>query len=392
MCRNPSPYRPLLLVAALAVACVPERIEPGPVAGGGASTVADPGASTGTKKPPAALVALAIAPEAPEVAAGAIVVFTASGTYDDGSIADLTAAATWTVDDARVGAFDRPGVFQTTGEGTTTITATIDDQPVSVTLIVAPPTLESVTFVDEAVVLDRGESLQLELVGHFSDGHEAPIVGAEFAASTASVQVDSNGLLTAVGAGAATVTATYEAHVASLVVEVQCSYPMDAADSIQEGRTLPNLSWSKVYDGSGADVGFDLVDPYCGAAGYEDAKAIIFVLSAGWCPYCPDYLRGVDANAEAIEANGGVIVYVELEDSSRRPADGDEALAHINRIIGAGRGLRLGDGDTLPTQAIGRARFVTSLPNQFVVRTSDMSVIATGQQSPRAILDLLGRL
>jgi hypothetical protein len=389
----------LFLVAVLA--CVPDPIQPS------SPVVRDPNAPSNpsnpsddpmdTKKPvdkPAVVTSLVITPAEVSLAAGESVTLTASATYDDDTIADVTADVTWGVSDGALGVFDAaPGMFRATAEGVATISATHPSASASIVVPITPPVLTSLrldTTAPSPVVLGKGETLQLEVVGVYGDGTEESLTDVvAYGATTTAVTVDARGLVTAVGLGPATVVATHESLEATLDLEVQCAYPPGAPTSIRNGQMVPNLSWSTVYDASGNEVEFDLESAYCGAPGFEGVKSIVFVIGAGWCPYCPDYMRNVNNRFADIEAAGGMVVYVEIEDSGRRPAGSDYALDHINDIIGAGPGLRVGDGDTNPSRAIGRASFVTSLPNQFVVRTSDMSVIDTGQTSMTNLLRLI---
>lgn len=390
------------LALVLLLACVPEAIEPT------GSVVRDPNAPrtpsndptdpNDTKKPverPAQLILLSITPAEVALAVGESVTFTASGTYDDGTLADLTQDVTWGVSDGALGVFDSaPGRFRATLEGVVTITASLPAADASIIVSITPPVLTSLridTTAPSPVVLGKGVTLQLTVTGVYGDGSEEALTDqVTYGATTTAVTVSSSGLVTAVGLGPAQVVATHEGLDATLDLEVQCAYPAGAPTSITNGRMVPNLSWGTVYDGSGNEVEFDLEAAYCGAPGYEGVKSIVFVIGAGWCPYCPDYMRSVDNRISDIEAAGGLVVYVEIEDSGRRAASSDYALSHINQIIGASApGLRVGDGDTTPARAIGRASFVTSLPNQFVVRTSDMTVIDTGQTSVANLLRVI---
>ena len=391
-----------VLAIGFAVACVPAPIDPA------SPVVRDPNAPVqpvdntmmqpdDTKKPidrPAVLTALTISPADPTLAVGDTVIFTAGGTYDDGTIADLTADVQWSVSDVALGAFETtPGVFRAIAEGSAMITATHPSASATTVVTLTPPVLQSLTLSTSATppyVMGKGDTLQLSVVGTYGDGSEQTLTDvATYLASTTAVTVDASGLVTAVGLGPASVVASFEGMEASLDVNVQCSYPAGSPTTIRNGQMVPNLSWSKVYDASGNEVEFDLEAAHCGAPGFEGTKSIVFVIGAGWCPYCPDYMRNVNSRIDQIKAKGGMVVYVEMEDSSRRPAGGDYALEHINQIIGSGEGLRVGDADTNPSRAIGRASFVTSLPNQFVVRTSDMTVIDTGQTNMSTLLNLI---
>jgi hypothetical protein len=80
----------------------------------------------------------------------------------------------------------------------------------------------------------------------------------------------------------------------------------------------------------------------------EDVSVIVFVLGAAWCGACSAYSMRLNAEAEAFEAAGGRIVYVELQDMNYEPTDSHFAYEHLSTLIGNGPGIRVGDLDTRP--------------------------------------------
>ena len=85
--------------------------------------------ATFTVTPPVALVSIAVTPTNPTIDAGAEQQFTATGTYNDNTILDLTSLATWTSSDASVAwidPFGLPGRAKGANGGSTTITATVN--------------------------------------------------------------------------------------------------------------------------------------------------------------------------------------------------------------------------------------------------------------------------
>jgi 6-phosphogluconolactonase (cycloisomerase 2 family) len=72
---------------------------------------------------PATLVSVAVTPAAPAVEVGTDIQFTATGTYADGTMKDLTDSAAWSSSNSSVASVNRKGVAQGTGAGTATIRA-----------------------------------------------------------------------------------------------------------------------------------------------------------------------------------------------------------------------------------------------------------------------------
>jgi len=72
---------------------------------------------------PPALVSLAVDPVLASVPAGATQQFHATGTYTDGSTADLTSSVIWSSSDPSVATVDANGLATGMGVGTATISA-----------------------------------------------------------------------------------------------------------------------------------------------------------------------------------------------------------------------------------------------------------------------------
>jgi len=73
--------------------------------------------------PPAVLVSIAITPATPSILQGATEPFTATGTYSDNSVLDLTASATWTSTNPAVATISPAGMATSVSIGSTTISA-----------------------------------------------------------------------------------------------------------------------------------------------------------------------------------------------------------------------------------------------------------------------------
>jgi len=142
---------------------------PDPVAGGAVIEVAD-----------LTLTTLTVTPAAKDTTVGSTVFFTATGTYDDGTVGDLTDDVAWTVDDttvAQVGnGLDDKGVVTVLGVGSTTVRASIDDGGVvsqaTAALTVGPScgsgNPDSVAIEPDPATVSVGASIQLQLIADYA--------------------------------------------------------------------------------------------------------------------------------------------------------------------------------------------------------------------------------
>lgn len=160
-----------------------------------------------------------------------------------------------------------------------------------------------------------------------------------------------------------------------------CPYPENNG-FIELGKIIPPLAWHDAYlpDGTFADL--DLHAFHC-APEYEGYSTAVFSVTAGWCPACPSQIEYLADLADELEAEGSLLVFVETQTADALPATHADANAFVESVVGpGGPGLRVGDGETLPeSMVIDSSRLITSYPAGFVVRRSDMMVIASQSQS-----------
>ena len=156
-----------------------------------------------------------------------------------------------------------------------------------------------------------------------------------------------------------------------------CDYPA-APMTITAGAVMPPLSWNSAFRGSdGVEVGFDLTDFHCDEAEWGMFTSVLFVVGTGWCPACPDYIQYVGEIAGTLQGSGMLVVFVEAEDANSVASTSEGAQEFINGLIGNAPSLRVGDGETNPAaRTIYNSPIITGFPSAFVVRRSDMQIIA----------------
>jgi hypothetical protein len=144
---------------------------------------------------------------------------------------------------------------------------------------------------------------------------------------------------------------------------------------------MPPLVWTGAYRENNQMIDFNLTEFHCQQGAWMGFETIHFIMGTGWCPYCPDYMRAAANQAAQIEMSNGLVVYAELENSSRRAETNTAANTYVNRLIGTQPGVRLGDGSSMPPRTLINAPLVDAFPTGFVVRRSDMKIIATQASS-----------
>ena len=200
--------------------------------------------------PPEPVVAsVTVSPPSMMIMVGGMFQFTAVAMTADGMVVD-DVDFNWMSDDTEVAMVDETGLVTAVAAGTAMITATGNDvtsMPATVTVEESAPVVASVEIVDAMpVMLETGETHQFMAVARTSDG---TMVGGVIIAWSSDdnevATVDSTGLVTAVGAGMADITAMTE-ETTSEPVTVTVAEPPPIVDrvsvspstaSIEEGET-----------------------------------------------------------------------------------------------------------------------------------------------------------
>lgn len=135
--------------------------------------------------------------------------FVATATYTDGSSSDLSSGVTWTSSSSSVASVNGSGLATTLASGTTTITATIGSFSDNSVLTVVPAHLISISVSPSSSSIAAGTTEQFSAVGNFDDGSTQLLTSLTWSSTATGVAtVDLNGLVTSVGTGTTTITAT----------------------------------------------------------------------------------------------------------------------------------------------------------------------------------------
>jgi len=161
----------------------------------------------------ASLVSIAITPANISLPLGVSANFTASGTYDDGSIQDLTTLVAWSSASTSVGTVDASGLFIGTGQGSTTISATLSSVTGSTIVKVGPPIVYSIAVTPLNPSIPWGSTQQFTAVGSLTDGSTQDITNSVTWSSSATSVAGISASGVAIGRGQGTTNITAQTNV-----------------------------------------------------------------------------------------------------------------------------------------------------------------------------------
>jgi uncharacterized protein YjdB len=221
------------------------------------------GLSVGKEK---TMIAIVVTPATAGMAVGASQQFTATGTYGDGSTADVTPSVTWTSSSPSIATITTAGMATAVAPGSSTMTATLSgiSGAATLTVSVAAKTLSSIAVTPATASIGVGATGQFTATGTYSDGSTAVVTStATWASSSAAVAtINAAGLATAVASGTTTIRATVSgvSGTAALAVTAVTAKTLvsiavtPAAMSIAAGATEQYTATATYSDGSIAVV------------------------------------------------------------------------------------------------------------------------------------------
>ena len=240
----------------------------------------------------ATVVGLSILPPVGMVGVGTTVAFTADATLSDGTHADVTATAMWSVGDPSLAVIDARGVATGNVAGKTIVSAAFGGQLGQATLVVTGATLTTLQIdpVDPSVGV--GVEVDFTATGLYSDGTRVDLTGQVMWASSAPtvLPLDGGGHAFSKSVGTSVVTATTGMLVAASTVTVTAASLKSISvtpvtSTLSPGGTQQLTAVGTFSDGSVVDVtdsvtwtvspaGVVSVSNAAGAAGVATALAV----------------------------------------------------------------------------------------------------------------------
>jgi uncharacterized protein YjdB len=212
------------------------------------------------------MTAIVVTPATASMAVGASQQFMATGSYSDGSTADVTASVTWTSSSLSVATITSAGMATAVAPGASTMTATLSgiSGAATLTVSVAAKTLTSIAVTPATASIGVSASGQFTATANYSDGSTAVVTStATWASSSAGVAtINAAGLATGVAAGTTTITATVSgvSGTASLTVTANTANTLTsiavtpAAPTIAVGLTQQFTATATYSNGTTANV------------------------------------------------------------------------------------------------------------------------------------------
>ncbi|HUN87207.1 MAG TPA: Ig-like domain-containing protein [Terriglobales bacterium] len=171
----------------------------------------------------ATVTSIAVTPVDPSVPLGTLQQFTATGTFSDGTIQDITGTVTWSTSKQSVMSITTSGLGTARNLGTSVITATFGSVSGSVTATVNAADLASLVIQPGDSTIAATTSLQFSAVGTFNDGstHDLTTQASWASSDTGVAKVGSgSGVAKGLAQGTTTITATVGSSSASITLTV----------------------------------------------------------------------------------------------------------------------------------------------------------------------------
>ncbi len=204
----------------------------------------------------ATLVSIAVTPANPSIVTGTTQQFTATGTYSDGTMQNLTSSVTWSSSNTAVATIASAGLGTGVATGSTTVQAILGSIRGSTGLMVTAPVLVSTAVTPTNVSIAKGTTQQYTATGIYSDGSTQNLTSSATWSSSnnAVATINATGLATAVGAGSSTIQATSGSISGSTTLTVTKSLVSIAvtptSPSIAKGTTQQFTATGTYSDGS----------------------------------------------------------------------------------------------------------------------------------------------
>jgi hypothetical protein len=162
--------------------------------------------------PQAVPESISVTPANASIEVGKTQQFTATGQYSDGTTRDVTSAVTWQSSYPTVATINSTGLATGVSQGTTDVTAALDavtSGPARLDVTPSAVTLKSITLAPDNAVIEKGQTLQFQAMGTYSDGTQVDLTSTVTWSSlyTGVAIIDSTGLATGIETGTTYITA-----------------------------------------------------------------------------------------------------------------------------------------------------------------------------------------
>ncbi|TMV50690.1 hypothetical protein FE783_08345 [Paenibacillus mesophilus] len=178
-----------------------------------------------------------------------------TATFADESTGDVTSKATWTTSNAAFATVD-DGTIVAVDRGEATITAKYGKKTVKITVSVGA--LDTLTISEKTLVMKEDDRQQLIVTAKYKDGTTKNVTDdAEWTTSSAAVAEVSDGLVTAVSSGKATITAKFGEKSVTATAQVELADKLTASHRsviLRKGQNAQVTLTATYSDGSTEDV------------------------------------------------------------------------------------------------------------------------------------------
>lgn len=330
----------------------------------GLATTIDPGTSTISAAynsltgsttftvSPASLVSIAVTSSASTVAKGLTQQFTATGTYTDASILDITSSVTWSSSSVPTASISNAGgsegLATAADVGTTTITATSNAISGDATFNVTAATLVSIAVTPANPSVAKGSSEQFTATGHFTDSSTLDLTTqVTWQSSSTSVATISNvnaseGLAQAATIGSSTISAAYNSLTGQTTMIVGAPELVSIAvtpgtPSIAKGLTQQFTATGTYTDGTTQDLSST-------TSWFSDTTATATIASTGLATAVAIGSTNISATTGSISGSAELTVTAAtLVSIAVTPANGSVYYAKTQQFTATGT---LTDGST----------------------------------------------
>jgi uncharacterized protein YjdB len=210
---------------------------------------------------PAVVRSLTVGPVGPLVPKGETQQFTATGTFSDGSQADVTNMVTWDSGTTAVATIDAGGLASAVTTGTSSISATLGTIVDSTTMTVTPGALVSIAVAPHDPDVAKGDAEQFTATGTFSDRSTADLTAdVVWVSDTPGVAtISAGGLASTLATGMATISATSGSVSGSSVLNVTAAVLRSlavapVAPNVAKGDTVQFSAMGTFSDSSTQDL------------------------------------------------------------------------------------------------------------------------------------------